>query len=113
MNDAMKDWLLRHPEYPKTVQEFVTARVLPKLPTPPLARNSPSTAPAAWSCWWTSRRALATHPGFEVRPSHHFFPLLSGMAMTSPANRGDLIGPEKCFVWHPTQLEPSGMEPAR
>ncbi|GDY23074.1 hypothetical protein LBMAG56_44210 [Verrucomicrobiota bacterium] len=35
MNDAMKDWLLRHPEYPKTVQEFVTARVLPKLPTPP------------------------------------------------------------------------------
>lgn len=35
MNEAMKDWLLRHPEYPKTVQEFVTARVLPKLPTPP------------------------------------------------------------------------------
>ena len=35
MNEALKDWLLRHPEYPKTVQEFVTARVLPKLPTPP------------------------------------------------------------------------------
>lgn len=35
MNDAMKDWLLRHPDYPRTVQEFVTARVLPKLPTPP------------------------------------------------------------------------------
>ena len=35
VSEAMKDWLLRHPEYPKTVQEFVTARVLPKLPTPP------------------------------------------------------------------------------
>lgn len=35
LNETLKDWLLRHPDYPKTVQEFVTARVLPKLPTPP------------------------------------------------------------------------------
>lgn len=35
LNDTMKDWLLRHPDYPRTVQEFVTARALPKLPKPP------------------------------------------------------------------------------
>lgn len=35
LNDTLKDWLLRHPDYPRTVHEFVTARVLPKLPKPP------------------------------------------------------------------------------
>ena len=39
LNEALKDWLLRHPDYPKTVQEFVTARVLPKLPTPPPGKD--------------------------------------------------------------------------
>ena len=35
LNDALKDWLLRHPDYPKKLDEFVTGRVLPKLPAPP------------------------------------------------------------------------------
>ena len=35
MNEALKDWLLRHPDYPKSMNEFVTGRVLPQLPTPP------------------------------------------------------------------------------
>jgi hypothetical protein len=39
MNEAMKDWLLRRPEYPKTVGEFVTARVLPKIPAPPAGKE--------------------------------------------------------------------------
>lgn len=39
LNETMKDWLIRRPDYPKTVQEFVTARVLPRLPTPPVGKE--------------------------------------------------------------------------
>lgn len=39
LNETLKDWLLRQPGYPKTVQEFVTARALPRLPVPPVGKD--------------------------------------------------------------------------
>lgn len=35
LNETLKDWLLRQPQLPKDANEFVTARLLPRLPTPP------------------------------------------------------------------------------
>ncbi len=35
LNETLKDWVLRKSSYPKDPQEFVTARILPRLPTPP------------------------------------------------------------------------------
>lgn len=39
LNETMKDWLLRHPEHPKSLQEFVTGRALPRLPVPPAGKE--------------------------------------------------------------------------
>jgi hypothetical protein len=35
LDETLKNWLLRHPSYPKELQEFVTTGMLPRLPTPP------------------------------------------------------------------------------
>ena len=35
LNETLKDWLLRHPNFPKDLQEFVTARMLPRMPAAP------------------------------------------------------------------------------
>ena len=39
LNETLKDWRLRHPDLPKTVQEFVTSRTLPRLPVPPAGKE--------------------------------------------------------------------------
>jgi hypothetical protein len=39
LNETLKDWRLRRPDLPKTVQEFVTSRALPRLPVPPAGKD--------------------------------------------------------------------------
>ena len=35
LNETLKNWVLRNNNYPKDLQEFVTAGMLPRLPIPP------------------------------------------------------------------------------